>query len=87
MSFNRSAILTEAWAAYRLGQRGKPFNRKTFGFYLGCACDRAKASQMTPVERRKLAIEVEIERLPESPPIEKARDAWKRRFTLSPCPD
>lgn len=61
--FNRSAILTDAWAAYRLCQRGKPFNRKTFGFYLGCAWDRAKAAQMTPIERRKVAIEVEIERL------------------------
>ena len=49
---NRSAILADAWATYRRLQAGRPFNRKTFGFYLACAWDRAKAKMLTEVERQ-----------------------------------
>ncbi|MCO5082589.1 MAG: hypothetical protein M9955_13160 [Rhizobiaceae bacterium] len=60
---NRSAILADAWATYRRLQAGRPFNRKTFGFYLACAWDRAKAKMLTEVERRRQQIEREIEML------------------------
>ncbi|MCB1469258.1 MAG: hypothetical protein KDK08_19440 [Rhizobiaceae bacterium] len=60
---NRSAILKDAWTVYRRLQSGRPFNRKTFGFYLACAWDRAKTAMLSPVDRRRQQIEREIEGL------------------------
>jgi hypothetical protein len=60
---NRSAILADAWATYRRLQAGRPFNRKTFGFYLACAWDRAKTGMLTEAQRRRQQIEREIDGL------------------------
>jgi hypothetical protein len=60
---NRSAILKDAWTVYRRLQSGRPFNRKTFGFYLARAWDRAKTAMLSEVERRRQRIEHEIEML------------------------
>jgi hypothetical protein len=60
---NRSAIMKVAWERYRICQRGRPFDRKVFGFYLACAWDRAKARMLTEVERQRQQIEREIEML------------------------
>ena len=60
---NRSAILKDAWTVYRRLQTGRPFNRKTFGFYLAHAWDRAKTALLSDVERRRQRIEHEIEML------------------------
>lgn len=68
--FNRSQIMKAAWVAYRawhasgLRTYGKmSFDRWKFSAFLRFAWEKARTAVMAPVQRRRVAIEKQIEML------------------------